>query len=71
MKDTDISRRGMGWALVSILFLNSLTTLIQTLGLISVGWLVGQVILGGGSVWYGGAAFGGGMKAKMLWKYHR
>ncbi|KAG1835731.1 hypothetical protein EV424DRAFT_21757 [Suillus variegatus] len=42
-----------------------------TLGLISVGWLVGQVILGGGSVWYGGAAFGGGMKAKMLWKYHR
>jgi hypothetical protein len=42
-----------------------------TFGLVSVGWLVGQVILGGGSVWYGGAAFGGGMKAKKLWKYHR
>ncbi|KAG1730613.1 hypothetical protein EDB19DRAFT_1897045 [Suillus lakei] len=40
-------------------------------GVVSVVWLVGQVILGGGSVWYGGAAFGGGMKAKMLWKYHR
>lgn len=40
-------------------------------GFVSVGWLVGQVILGGGSVWYGGAAFGGGMKAKKLWKYHR
>jgi hypothetical protein len=28
-------------------------------------------MLGGGSVWFGGAAFGGGMKAKMIWKYHR
>jgi len=40
-------------------------------GLVSVIWLLGQVLLGGGSVWYGGAAFGGGMKAKMMWKYHR
>ncbi|KAG0706343.1 hypothetical protein DFH29DRAFT_169664 [Suillus ampliporus] len=40
-------------------------------GLVSVVWLVGQVILGGGSVWFGGTAFGGGMKAKMIWKYHR
>lgn len=40
-------------------------------GFLSVGWLLGQVILGGGSVWYGGAAFGGGTKAKILWKYHR
>ncbi|OJA19682.1 hypothetical protein AZE42_06945 [Rhizopogon vesiculosus] len=40
-------------------------------GLVSVIWLLGQVLLGGGSVWYGGAAFGGGMKAKMIWKYHR
>ncbi|KAG6832718.1 hypothetical protein H0H92_012290 [Tricholoma furcatifolium] len=27
--------------------------------------------LGGGSVWFKGAAFGGGAKAKSLWKYHR
>jgi len=40
-------------------------------GLVSIIWLVGQVMLGGGSVWFGGAAFGGGMKAKMIWKYHR
>ncbi len=27
--------------------------------------------MGGGSVWFGGAAFGGGHKAKLVWKYHR
>ena len=43
----------------------------QIFGAVSVVWLVGQVILGGGSVWFGGVAFGGGMKAKMIWKYHR
>ncbi|KAH7889930.1 hypothetical protein F5I97DRAFT_1934732 [Phlebopus sp. FC_14] len=42
-----------------------------TLGIIAVVWLFGQVLLGAGSVWFGGAAFGGGAKAKALWKYHR
>jgi cytochrome b-561 domain containing protein 2 len=50
---------------------HSLTILSQIFGLVSIAWLVGQVMLGGGSVWFGGAAFGGGMKAKMIWKYHR
>ncbi|KAK7440221.1 hypothetical protein VKT23_017163 [Stygiomarasmius scandens] len=40
-------------------------------GFICMLWLYAQVALGGGSVWFGGAAFGGGMKAKGLWKYHR
>lgn len=30
-----------------------------------------QLFLGAGSVWYQGALFGGGMKAKSVWKYHR
>ncbi|KAJ7632228.1 hypothetical protein FB45DRAFT_911852 [Roridomyces roridus] len=41
------------------------------IGIASMVWIFGQVILGGGSVWFGGAAFGGGSKAKALWKYHR
>ncbi|KAJ3515957.1 hypothetical protein NLJ89_g1418 [Agrocybe chaxingu] len=41
------------------------------IGVISMLWLIFQVILGGGSVWYGGWLFGGGVKAKALWKYHR
>ncbi|KAJ7470335.1 hypothetical protein FB451DRAFT_1474087 [Mycena latifolia] len=40
-------------------------------GIASMGWICIQVLLGGGSVWFGGAAFGGGMKAKAIWKYHR
>uniref|UniRef100_A0A8H7Y5E0 Cytochrome b561 domain-containing protein n=1 Tax=Psilocybe cubensis TaxID=181762 RepID=A0A8H7Y5E0_PSICU len=40
-------------------------------GIITMAWLVFQIFLGAGSVWYGGALFGGGMKAKSLWKYHR
>jgi len=47
------------------------TTWHGTFGVISVVWLVIQVAVGGGSVWFDGAAFGGGMKAKSLWKYHR
>ncbi|KAI0273815.1 hypothetical protein BC834DRAFT_855710 [Gloeopeniophorella convolvens] len=47
------------------------TTWHGTFGLISVLWLVGQVALGGASVWAGGAALGGGTKAKRVWKYHR
>ncbi|THH32984.1 hypothetical protein EUX98_g1177 [Antrodiella citrinella] len=30
-----------------------------------------QVLLGGGSVWFGGRAFGGNPRAKLVWKYHR
>ncbi|KAF7338642.1 Cytochrome b561 domain-containing protein [Mycena venus] len=41
------------------------------LGIVAMGWIFIQVLLGGGSVWFGGAAFGGGSKAKAIWKYHR
>ncbi|PPQ64007.1 hypothetical protein CVT24_009381 [Panaeolus cyanescens] len=41
------------------------------IGIICMAWIVIQVVLGAGSVWFGGALFGGGMKAKNLWKYHR
>ncbi|KAF8810723.1 hypothetical protein BYT27DRAFT_7231872 [Phlegmacium glaucopus] len=47
------------------------TTWHGTIGIICVAWLLLQIILGAGSVWFGGALFGGGMKAKSLWKYHR
>jgi len=30
-----------------------------------------QVFVGAGSVWFNGRLFGGGMKAKAVWKYHR
>jgi len=40
-------------------------------GIISLVWLSVQVLLGAGSVWCGGALFGGGIKAKLVWKYHR
>lgn len=33
--------------------------------------MIVQILLGGLSVWFGGAVFGGGMKAKRLWKFHR
>ncbi|THG97665.1 hypothetical protein EW145_g7572 [Phellinidium pouzarii] len=42
-----------------------------TFGLIAIVWMVVQMLLGGLSVWFGGRAFGGGMKAKGVWKYHR
>ncbi|KII88731.1 hypothetical protein PLICRDRAFT_41950 [Plicaturopsis crispa FD-325 SS-3] len=40
-------------------------------GITAFAWIILQVALGGGSVWFDGAAFGGGAKAKALWKYHR
>ncbi|KAJ7771774.1 hypothetical protein B0H16DRAFT_195189 [Mycena metata] len=40
-------------------------------GIACMAWLFVQILLGGGSVWFGGAAFGGGVKAKAIWKYHR
>ncbi|KAF9262203.1 hypothetical protein L218DRAFT_868192 [Marasmius fiardii PR-910] len=42
-----------------------------TLGIVCMFWLLFQVVLGGGSVWFNGAAFGGGARAKAVWKYHR
>jgi len=41
------------------------------LGLLTFVWMLFQVFIGGGSVWFGGKLFGGGMKAKAVWKYHR
>lgn len=41
------------------------------IGLLCTLWLVVQVALGGASVWFDGRAFGGGLKAKRVWKYHR
>lgn len=40
-------------------------------GILTVFWLLGQIFVGAGSVWFGGALFGGGMQAKSCWKYHR
>jgi len=40
-------------------------------GLITFIWFIIQGMVGAGSVWFGGAAFGGGLKAKQVWKYHR
>jgi len=42
-----------------------------TFGYVSIIWIVLQILGGGGSVWFGGAAFGGGARAKAIWKYHR
>jgi len=47
------------------------TTWHGTFGIFCMAWLFFQIILGAGSVWFGGVVFGGGMKAKALWKYHR
>ncbi|KAI5117961.1 hypothetical protein M0805_001622 [Coniferiporia weirii] len=47
------------------------TTWHATFGLMAVVWMICQMLLGGLSVWSGGRAFGGGMKAKSVWKYHR
>jgi len=48
-----------------------ITTWHSAFGSITGSWLLLQVILGAGSVWFGGAAFGGGNRAKLVWKYHR
>ncbi|KAH9854075.1 hypothetical protein C2E23DRAFT_819456 [Lenzites betulinus] len=47
------------------------TTWHGIIGIVSVAWMVIQILVGGGSVWFGGRLFGGNPKAKMLWKYHR
>jgi len=48
-----------------------MTTWHGTFGYIAILWIIIQIGLGGSSVWFGGAVFGGGAKAKALWKYHR
>lgn len=40
-------------------------------GYITTGWMVVQILLGGGSVWFNGRIFGGNPRAKLVWKYHR
>jgi hypothetical protein len=42
-----------------------------TVGYMSILWIFLQIAGGGGSIWFGGAAFGGGANAKRLQKYHR
>lgn len=40
-------------------------------GLFTLSWMLLQAALGAASVWFGGRALGGGMKAKAAYKYHR
>jgi len=44
---------------------------LQKFGLLTFVWIIFQVFVGAGSVWFDGKLFGGGMKAKAIWKYHR
>jgi len=47
------------------------TTWHGTFGLITFMFMVIQIVLGGGSVWFDGRLFGGNPRAKLVWKYHR
>jgi len=47
------------------------TTWHGTFGISAVSLSILQVLLGGGSVWFDGRAFGGNPRAKLVWKYHR
>lgn len=40
-------------------------------GCITVSWAVLQAAIGAGSVWAGGRLFGGGNRARAVYKYHR
>lgn len=59
-----VARRGMKASQVAEI-------VAQKFGLSSFVWLIFQAFVGAGSVWFGGKLFGGGMKAKAVWKYHR
>jgi len=43
----------------------------QRFGLVAIIWIVFQISVGSGMVWFGGLVFGGGAKAKAVYKYHR
>jgi len=40
-------------------------------GIITLIFILIQLAVGGGSVWFDGRLFGGNPKAKLIWKYHR
>ncbi|KAL0063280.1 hypothetical protein AAF712_009775 [Marasmius tenuissimus] len=65
----DYAILGILWGILDIT--SAACNLNQTLGILSMVWILMQVALGGASVWFNGAAFGGGAKAKAVWKYHR
>jgi cytochrome b-561 domain containing protein 2 len=44
---------------------------LQKLGLLAFVWIIFQTLIGAASVWFDGRLFGGGMRAKRIWKYHR
>ncbi|WVQ81919.1 hypothetical protein IAT38_004046 [Cryptococcus sp. DSM 104549] len=50
---------------------NHLTTWHAKFGALVVLWAVVQAAVGAGSVWFGGKAFGGGDKARKVYKWHR
>ncbi|OCH95575.1 hypothetical protein OBBRIDRAFT_830842 [Obba rivulosa] len=50
---------------------NHFVTWHASFGLLCIVWIVAQIIIGGGSVWFQGRLFGGFPNAKLLWKYHR
>ncbi|OCF40525.1 hypothetical protein I317_05695 [Kwoniella heveanensis CBS 569] len=47
------------------------TTWHAKFGLTAVGWVLVQAAVGAASAWGGGKTFGGGEKAKRVYKYHR
>jgi uncharacterized membrane protein len=48
-----------------------ITTWHATAGVVTILWMFVQAALGAASVWGGGALLGGGMRAKVVYKYHR
>ncbi|KZT53208.1 hypothetical protein CALCODRAFT_440440 [Calocera cornea HHB12733] len=48
-----------------------ITTWHASFGLVSYIWLWVQSTIGAASVWWKGVAFGGEVKAKRMWKWHR
>lgn len=48
-----------------------ITTWHATFGIITLGWMLVQALIGALSVWNDGEVFGGGIRAKAVYKYHR
>lgn len=65
-----ISQHGTGCVWLPRQVVHKITYL-QFIGVLCMVWFLFQIVLGAGSVWADGVLFGGGMKAKALWKYHR